>query len=149
MASISVRRHIAAPVDEVFARASDFARAPDVIEGIAKVEMLTGGPVGQGTRFRETRIMFGREAIEEMEVTAFDPPRRYALGCENHGCRYHSELRFTPSGSGTDVEMSFDATPLTTIAKIMSLVMRPMMRSLAKTCLKDLDDLKSALESSA
>jgi carbon monoxide dehydrogenase subunit G len=145
---MKIKKHVEAPPETVFATAADFARAAEFVRGIAKVEMLTDGPVGVGTRFRETRIMFKREATEEMEVTAFDPPRSYALGCENHGCRYHTEITFTPNGSGTDVEMVFDATPLTVLAKVMAVAMSPMMKKLAEECGKDLDDLKQAVESS-
>ena len=138
---------IAAPPEVVFRRAADFANAPQAIKGIVKVEMLTSGPVGVGTKFRETRIMFGREATEQMEVTAFEPPHRYALGAESHGSRYHSVLTFRPSGQGCEVEMTFDCTPVTFFAKVMSVLMRPMMKSIAKVCAKDLDDLKATIES--
>ncbi len=143
---IEIKTHIEAPVETVFEKATDFARAAEKISGIEKMEMLTDGPVGKGARFRETRVMFGREAIEEMEVVEFSPPDRYALGCENHGCRYHSEFHFSPRGSGTDVAMTFEATPLTLGAKIMSFLMRPMMKSVATHCAKDLEDLKASIE---
>ena len=148
MTEITVRKHIAAPVGHVFEKATDFARAPESIKGIEKIEMLTDGPVGVGTRFRETRVLFGKEATEEMEITEFEPPRRYVLGCENHGCRYRTEFRFVPNGSGTDLEMTFGAEPLTTTAKVMSFMMRPLMKTTMKHCSKDLEDLKTAVESS-
>ena len=146
MARIKVTEHVEAPIERVFALATDFANAPDAIEAITKVEMLTQGPVGKGTRFRETRKMFGREVTEEMEVTSFEPPSHYTLGCESGGCRYHSELRFERSGAGTDVSLTFDAVPLTLLAKVLSVVMRPMMKSMAKACAKDLADMKKLLE---
>lgn len=147
MPELSVEKYIEAPQEKVFAAASDFANGADLVGAIQKVEMLTDGPVGVGTRFRETRKMFGKEASEEMEVTAFDPPRSYSLGCENHGCRFVTEMTFTPSGSGTDVAMHFEATPLTMLAKMMAAAMGPMLKKLADECGKDLDDLKAAVES--
>jgi hypothetical protein len=45
--------------------------------------------------------------------------------------------------------MQFDGQPLTIFAKIMSVLMKPMMKSLAKMIEKDLDDLKAAIESVA
>ena len=60
MFGFSVDRHVDAPPEVVFAHASDFRRAPEFITAIAKMEILTSGPVGAGTRFRETRMMFGR-----------------------------------------------------------------------------------------
>jgi hypothetical protein len=149
MKPLHVREHIEAPCEQVFARAADFARAPETITAIKKIEMLTPGPTRVGTRFRETRVMFGREATEEMEVVAFEPPRRIALGAESCGCRYHSELRFTPAaGGGTDVEMTFVGTPLTLFAKIVGGLMLPLMKkAMVKACGQDLRDLKAAVES--
>ena len=143
---LSVREHIAAPLDRVFEVASNFADAARAIEGILRVEVLTPGPVGVGTRFRETRKMFGKEATEEMTVTEFEPPRRYLLLAESHGCRYRSELRFEPQGSGTDVVMTFRSEPLTLAARVMSVLMKPMLKSMSKLCSKDLADLKRTIE---
>lgn len=149
MAGISVRRHIAAPPEIVFARAADFEHAAEHIGGIVKIEMLTDGPIGVGTRFKETRVMFGKEHAEEMELIDFDPPRRYALEAHGCGCRYHTEFRFTPKGGGTEIEFTFDAMPLTFFAKVMSFMMRFMMKSCVKMVEQDLADLKSAIEGSS
>lgn len=146
MTGLELRRHVAAPPEKVFAIASDFARAPEIIGGITKLELLTDGPVGVGTRFRETRVFFKKEAAEEMVVTTFDPPRGYSLGAESHGCRYLTEYRFEPSGDGTDVLFTFTATPLTTAARIMSFLMKPMAKMMLKECAKQLDDVARAAE---
>jgi hypothetical protein len=90
--------------------------------------------------------MFKREATEEMQVTRFEPPGGYDLTCESHGCRYLTTFRMQPSGAGTKVEMTFDVTPLTTPAKVMGFLMRPLMKSCLKETAKDLDDLAAAIE---
>ena len=61
------------PLDDAFAFVSDFANAPKRIKSILRVNVLTPGPVGVGTRFTETRVMFGREATETRtcEATTF------------------------------------------------------------------------------
>ena len=146
MTSFTLTKRIDAPRETVFRLASDFRNAADHIQGITKVEMLTDGPVAQGTRFQETRIVFKREATEEMTVSAYDPPSGYALDCESCGCHYHTEFRFTANGSGTDVEMRFDVKPLTFFAKVMGFLMRPMMKMCLKETGKDLDDLKAVAE---
>ena len=150
MSGITTTRTIQAPAEVVFAAASDFAGAAGRIGAIERVEMLTDGPVGVGTRFRETRRMRGREASETMEVTLFEPPRRYVLLAESHGCRYESGLSFTPAGtpegSATTVAMHFAAEPLTLPAKILAFLCRPMMKMVARACAKDLDDLARTVE---
>jgi carbon monoxide dehydrogenase subunit G len=150
MAVFTIEKTIEAPVATVFARASDVRGWADCISGIERVEVLTDGPIGVGTRFRETRIMFKKEATEEMEITAFEPPRRYALAGESCGCRYQTEITCEPAGaSKTRVRMTFESTPLTFAAKVLSVLMRPMMKMMVKTCGRDLDDLKAAIEGSS
>jgi len=148
MPGVTVKKHIEAPPEKVFEQATDIPKWPEQMEGIVSVEMLTDGPVRLGTKFRETRVMFNREATEEMEVTGFNPPHSYSVGAENHGCKYHTEFTFKPNGSGTDVEMLFEATPVTALAKTMSAMMAPMIGKVGEICGKDLDDLKASIESS-
>jgi carbon monoxide dehydrogenase subunit G len=146
MKSITIKTRIQAPPAKVFALATDLRNAAGRIKAIQKLEVLTEGPIARGTRFRETRVMFGRPATEEMTITEFEPPARYALGAESCGCRYRTEFRFTPESGGTEVEMSFAAQPLTFFAKAMSLLMRPLLKSLTKACARDLNDLKVVAE---
>lgn len=149
MPEFTIEKDIAAPRERVFAEATDLAHAAEKIRGILKVEILTDGPVGLGTRFRETRVMFKREATEEMEITAFDPPSGYALGAESHGCRYHTEVRLEPDGEGTRLRMRFRAEPVTLPAKLLSFMLRPMLKVGMKEVDKDLDDIKAAAEDAA
>jgi carbon monoxide dehydrogenase subunit G len=144
--NLRIEKTVAADPKTVFAAASDFANAPKRITGITRVEMLTQGPVGVGTRFRETRRMFGKEATETMEVTAFEPGRSYVLACDSHGCRYRSEIRVEPAAGGSKLTMTFEAEPLTRMAKVLSFLMKPMVKSVAKHVARDLDDLKAAVE---
>src|SRR5947209_2260758 len=96
MARFSLSTRIAAPVDRVFVLSTDLEGWPGHIKGIKKIEKLTPGPVGVGTRFRETRIMFGKEATEEMEFTRFEPNSAYAIGCASGGMSYLSTFTFEP-----------------------------------------------------
>lgn len=142
-----IERTIDAEPGLVFDRASSFADTPRFISGITACEVLTEGPVGVGTRFRETRRMFGREATEEMEVTRFERPAGYTLECTNHGCHYKSDLDFAATADGgTRVSMSFDARPLNLFARIMAFLTSPLTRRIATECGKDIDDLKRSVE---
>lgn len=143
---LEIERTIAASPETVFAVCSDFANSAQRVEGIEKVEMLTDGPVGPGTRFRETRIMFGREATEEMEVGAYEPPTRYTLVAASHGAKYHSEFLFDEVDGGTRVRLTFDATPVTFFAKVMAVLTKPMQKKIYDLLCKDLDDIKESIE---
>ena len=149
MASIELQTQIAAPIDVVFEHLTDFANAPQMVNGITNVKMLTEDPLRVGTRFEETRVMFGKEAVEQMEVTALEPPRLYTLGAESHGSRYASTFRLDERDGGTHVHLDFQATPLTLVAKVMSVLMKPMMKSVMNECAKDLEDIKNFVEAKA
>ena len=75
--NFTLNRTVNAPIDNVFRVYSDFANAAARIDGIENIEILTDDPIGKGTRFRETRIMFGREYTEEMEITEFEQNKKY------------------------------------------------------------------------
>jgi carbon monoxide dehydrogenase subunit G len=143
---VTVERTIAAPPAKVFAAASDVARWAEIVPAIARTELLTSGPVGKGTRFRETRTLFGREATEEMEFVEFDAPRTYTIGADSHGCRYRTRFDFHEASGGTRLVMSFQAEPLTFMAKVLAFVMKLLMKKMAEMCAKDLDAIKAHCE---
>jgi uncharacterized protein YndB with AHSA1/START domain len=146
MFEMSISREVNAPPSRVFAVASDLRNAPQFMRAITKLEVLTDGPVRAGTRFRETRKMFGREATEEMEIVAIDPPRSYTIACDNHGCRYRTEMRIEPKGRGSEISMHFRAEPLTFIAKAIGYLMKPLAKKMMKECGKDLEDIAKHAE---
>jgi hypothetical protein len=131
-----------APPDRLWAVASDFARAPERIKAITKVEMLTPGPVGAGTRFREWR---GRHGVD-MEVAAWSPPRSYSLRGYAMGTEFLSEIRCVPDGAGSRVEMEIHVRPKTFGAKLLSPLMALMSKGMVKMCAKDLVDIAAAAE---
>ena len=57
MAVISMSRHVDAAPNVVFDLCTDVEHFADHVSGIKKCELLTEGPVGVGTRFRESRVM--------------------------------------------------------------------------------------------
>ena len=147
MGTITVRKEVHAPVDRVFDVFSDLDRAEERITGTVKLEKLTGGPVGVGTRFRETRVMFKREATEEMEFVGFEPGQSYTVACDSCGCHYETTYSFNADGNGnTQVECAFGNTPVTFMARLMSPLGKMMSGSLKKCLEKDMDELKAVAE---
>jgi carbon monoxide dehydrogenase subunit G len=123
MSTLQVSTQVSAPIEDVFKVFTSIDKAAERIPGIQSVEMLTEGPFGEGTRWRETRLMFKKEATEEMWVTGFDAPNSYTVEAESHGTKYSTLFSFTPESSGTKVTWSFTGTPLTFGAKIMAPVL--------------------------
>jgi carbon monoxide dehydrogenase subunit G len=150
MSSFVVTKRVEAPPETVFDVATDLAHAAEHVRGIERIEMLTPGPVGVGTKWRETRQMMGREATETLEVKAFDRPRKYVVGCESCGCYFESEFNFVPSGNGTDVTLDVHTKALTLIAKIISPIGSLMTgKTMRKLLDGDLTDVKRVAESRA
>lgn len=148
MKSLSiVSEPVNATPEALFAIASDFRNAAQRISGIKKLEMLTDGPPGVGTRFRETRVMFGKEATETMEVVEFQPGRSYTLAANSCGCEYRMTVSVRPKGSQSEVAMTFDAHPLNFGAKVMSALTSWMAEGACVKAMKqDLADIKAAAE---
>jgi len=147
MARCAVSTTIDAPPEDVWAHLVDIERYPELISGIKGVEKQTEGPVGVGTRFRETRVMFGKEATEEMEFAAVDPPRSFELVAESHGARHLTTTSLAPESGGTRVEMTFETTPVKLLAKLMMPLSGLMLKSCRKAMEQDLADVKAAIES--
>lgn len=147
MATYEIRDTIDAPQDQVFEIFSDLHHAQDNISSIIGMEILTDGPVGKGTRWRETRKMMGKECTEEMWISDWRPGSGYTVDCESCGCSYVTDISFTPSGGGTEIVMTMQVKPLTFMAKVMSPVGRLFAGTFKKCMMKDIDDLRQKLTS--
>jgi len=143
---IDMERRIDRPVEEVFAAFTDLRSAPERVGGIERIEVLTGGETGEGTRFRETRKMFGKEATEELTFTEFDPGRSYTLSAESCGTEFSTRFRFSAEDGGTRVQVETRSRPVTFAAKLLSPLGWLMARPMCKAFERDLDDLKSSIE---
>lgn len=128
--------------ERVWAVASDFLNAAENITSITRLEILTPGPIGAGTRFREWR---GRQ-VAEMEISAWSPPRSYGLLGYAMGTEFASEVRCVPDGVGTRLEMEVTVRPQTLGAKLLSPLMAVMSRLMVKSCAQDLRDIAAVAE---
>jgi len=147
MPTIHLASDIDAPRKRVFEMFTELDKAAERINAIESVEVLTDGPFGVGTRWRETRKMMGGKATEEMEIVACDPPNGYTAVATSHGIEYRATFAFTePSEGRTRVELEFVSTPKTFFAVVMSPMAALMSGAMKKMMQQDLDDLKAAVE---
>ena len=93
---ITLSRIIEAPPARVWQVLTDLDHAAETLSGVLRVEVLTDGPYALGTRWRETRKMFGREASEELWVADNDPLRRTQVRASSGGVDYVTEFVLTP-----------------------------------------------------
>ena len=77
---------------------------------IRKMENLTGGPIGVGTRGRETRRVLG-DVVAEFEVTACEHGRRFALRNVSGPLGLEREYAFREEAGATLLTFRFTAAP--------------------------------------
>src|SRR6185295_361887 len=87
-----VMRTIDAPIDVVFRTVADITQFSRALPHIVKVEFLSDARLGAGTRFRETRLMKGKENVTELEVTEYVENDRVRLVADNHGVVWDSVI---------------------------------------------------------
>ncbi|MCE2540939.1 MAG: SRPBCC family protein [Acidobacteria bacterium] len=85
MANVTVTRRIDAPADVVFRVVAHVEQFSQAVPGILRVEFLSEVKSGVGARFRETRMMMGREASTELEVTEYVENERVRIVSEAGG----------------------------------------------------------------
>ena len=134
---------IQAPVETVFAALSEIETFPNRAEGIAAVEILTEQKHGVGTRFRETRIMNGREAVAELEVTECVDNERIRIVCDQGGAVWDTVFLVSPTETGTQLEMTMDAKPYKLMAKIMTPLINGTIKKFVR---RDMEELKAWCE---
>lgn len=150
MASITLTETVQAPPQRVWEVFTDLDLFEREVEGIQSVERIDGDGFQVGTKWRETRVMYGREATEVMWVTSCEAPQRYVVEAESHGAHYRTEYRFTADGGGTRVTVEFGAEPTNTLTKLVSPIMfRAMKKSVAAAMGADLRALKVVAERDA
>ncbi|GGY61253.1 SRPBCC family protein [Streptomyces omiyaensis] len=148
--TVVVERRVAASPGRVWESITDLPDMPRVLSGVQRVEVLTEGGFGVGTRWRETRRMMGKEATEEMTVTECEPPDRYVTVADSHGMHYASELSLRAEGPDASVlRMAFSATPAGGRGTGLAgrLLARFGARAVSRALTKDLEDIARAVES--
>ena len=117
--SLSMLEVVDAPIDATWAVMSDIPRQPEWMRDMKRVEIETPGTVGVGTRAEATVRILGIAVSDPVEVTAFDPPVRFAIR--------HDGL-FTGDGIIT-LEPGADGT--TTIVRWTETLIPPLLPDLA------------------
>lgn len=150
MAMMEISRQINAPAERVFSVFSDIQNSEQHLSGVTKIEMLSDGPPAVGTRWRETRVMFGRDCTEELWISDFEPNGSFTVMSHSCGAEYKSRFDFAPKGDTTDVTFTVECRPLGFIAKVMMTLMKPftgkLMKSMEDAVAQDIDDLQAVAE---
>lgn len=140
---VATIRSIQAPVERVFqtlAQVENFAQA---VPGITKIEFLSDQKYGVGTRFKETRMMNGKQAATELEVTELDENRSIRIVSEAGGTCWDTVFKVKPSDGATEMSMQMDAFPQSLFARLLT----PMIIGMVDKAVKaDMDAVKDYCE---
>jgi uncharacterized protein YndB with AHSA1/START domain len=105
MAGFEMSERIARSPGEVFDFITASDNAPRVVPSVTSMVKLTEGPVGVGTRYRETRLMNGKEAHAELDVVEYEPGKKYAMRNLTEGIETVYRYTFHPEAGGTRVDL--------------------------------------------
>tara|TARA_R110002124_G_C8967526_1_gene514688 strand:- start:611 stop:1060 length:450 start_codon:yes stop_codon:yes gene_type:complete len=146
---LSVFVEIKKPIEDVWKAIIDFKNCSNYIESIVKLEIIDEPKDTLiGFKWKETRVMFGKEAVETMWITDYDENEYYQTRAESHGSIYKSRISIEHVGENTKLTMSFTAEAQTFFVKVFSKCMGFMIKgSMKKALIKDLNDIKTHLES--
>ena len=130
---VTLREEILASPDRVFDVLCDLDRIERWAPDLVRVEKLTDGSFGPGTRWRETRRASGREFSEEFEVATLEVNRAIEVLLDVTGeaarrGRYRFRYELEPTGGRTRVtvrgEIDGGGGVLETLARLFTGAMR-------------------------
>lgn len=143
MASVTVSQSIDAPIEVVFNTIADINQFSQAVPRIVKVKIVSDVKSGVGTRFRETRVMKGREATTELEVTEYVENDRIRIVAESHGTVWDSLFTVERKGERTELTMIMEAKARSLMARMMT---RLICGMIAKTVKEDMEAVKAFCE---
>jgi carbon monoxide dehydrogenase subunit G len=100
---------ISRPPEDVFALLVDLDRLPDWQS--SAIEASSDGPLAVGLRVHERRRFLGRELTDELEVVAFEPPRRLTLRSLGGPVKLTIDHELEPDGDGTRLTVVASGKP--------------------------------------
>jgi hypothetical protein len=96
---------------EVIGFIADPANGPRWMKALEISELITPGPIGPGSRFREVQSAGGRRIETICEIVEFDPARRYAWRSVGDGpAQYGGSFTATAMADGTELRYEGWAT---------------------------------------
>jgi hypothetical protein len=111
MAHIEGKIIVGRPVDAVFDFVADERNEPRFNPRLLRVEQISAGPIGVGTRFRAETGRMGRTAEMVIEWTAYERPRLLSSWTHMSAMDIRGTLTFEPAPEGTLMRWLWEVEP--------------------------------------
>jgi carbon monoxide dehydrogenase subunit G len=131
---------IARSVEDVFAYLTDVERLPEWQGSV--VSSRANGPLREGSRIVEQRSLLGHEAETELEVTAHEPGRRFALRTLSGPVELAIDHELEEAGNYTRLHVTASGKP----GGLLRLAGRAVEAKARHELHRDFDRLKANLE---
>lgn len=134
----------------VWAATTDIARFAEVLSGVVKIELVDKPASGLiGLKWKETRMLFGKEATVEKWITQAKEYEFYATRAEQDGFVFITTNRLSGSDGSAVLTGIHETQPQGFAAKLKALPMVFFKGVIRKAILQDLEDIKKAVEHAA
>jgi uncharacterized protein YndB with AHSA1/START domain len=127
------------PPGEVFDYCSDHRHEPEWNPMMTRIEMITGGPVGAGTRYAAE---FAKGPRMVMECTGYERPAAWSVTGESRALTARGSWRVLPTADGSHLVVRVEMEPHGLLRLAGPLLRRreqPMFE-------RDLNNIKARLE---
>jgi len=139
---IVVSKTIAAAPARVFQSLADIPNAPRTFSSVVKIEMLTPGPIGVGSRWKETRIVDGTKGTKTVEMTQFEPHKRFVTEAVKMGLRMRMTCVVEPSADdAATVTLTMQTTPHNLLGKLLMPMVAGFADAMRAMLEKDLEEV--------
>ncbi|WNS75341.1 SRPBCC family protein [Bacillus sp. DTU_2020_1000418_1_SI_GHA_SEK_038] len=93
------------PISEVFHYMASMENVPELMPNVVKMEKLTEGPIGKGTRFKESRSVRGNTVNADIEMIQYIQDQAFTTRSNSNGLITEYAYAFHEIEEGTQVEM--------------------------------------------
>jgi len=140
---VATSRTIHAPAEKVFRTLAHVENFSKAVPGIQKIQFLSDHKTGVGTRFRETRLMNGREASTVLEVTEYVENRHVRMVSDAGGTIWDTAFTVDPQNDAVLMTMQMTARPHNLAARLLT----PMILNMVTTAVEsDMDAVREYCE---
>lgn len=136
--SLTIKRE---PAD-VFDYVVDPANSTKWDDELVESKLLSDGPIGVGSLISEKRKFLGRDMDSEMEVTAFDPGKIFAVKVKSGPVPFEISYVLSSADGGTKIDLKAEGEPAGFFKLAGGMLAKELKKSLETTTAK----LKEILE---